>query len=312
MICLTAIVTIKVAHGTPRLSLVSNDKCLNPSHRREWRQLSRDQKAKYISAVKCLHELPSKVTGNGRLSDDFPWVHRHIGSFTHDAASFLPWHRYFLHLYELELRESCGYEGGLTFWDWTLDWEDPSQSPVWDPFTGFGGDGSLGEITTVGFGSCVRDGPFANYEVHYYNFTTHPHCLSRGFSRQHENQQFYGDEFSPAVIENIHQQEEFFSFSLGLEMGPHDAIPNLINGDFFSFEAPNDPLFFLHHTQLDRLWWLWQKESPNRIREYNGRMESNSDQPASVNDRLPMDSLGVTIEVQDVLSTESSTLCYVY
>lgn len=32
----------------------------------------------------------------------------------HDAAPFLPWHRYFIHLYELALRESCGYEGVMT------------------------------------------------------------------------------------------------------------------------------------------------------------------------------------------------------
>lgn len=32
----------------------------------------------------------------------------------HDAAPFLPWHRYFIHLYELALREDCGYNGVMT------------------------------------------------------------------------------------------------------------------------------------------------------------------------------------------------------
>ena len=27
-----------------------------------------------------------------------------------------------------------------SYWDWTLDWEDPLSSPVFDPMTGFGGD----------------------------------------------------------------------------------------------------------------------------------------------------------------------------
>lgn len=30
-----------------------------------------------------------------------------------NAASLLPWNRYFLHIYEDTLRESCGYKGSL-------------------------------------------------------------------------------------------------------------------------------------------------------------------------------------------------------
>jgi tyrosinase len=34
---------------------------------------------------------------------------------------------------------------------------------------------------------------------------------------------------------------------LALENGPHNNIPTGIQGDFSSFTAPNDPIFFLHH-----------------------------------------------------------------
>ncbi len=27
--------------------------------------------------------------------------------------------------------------------------------------------------------------------------------------------------------------------------------------------APNDPVFFLHHCNVDRLWAQWQKDNPN-------------------------------------------------
>jgi len=56
--------------------------CINPAKRLEWRKLRDEQKIDYISAVMCLHSLPSQATSEGKLSDDFPWVHRHIGSFS--------------------------------------------------------------------------------------------------------------------------------------------------------------------------------------------------------------------------------------
>ena len=35
--------------------------------------------------------------------------------------------------------------------------------------------------------------------------------------------------------------------------------------------SPGDPLFFLHHAWLDRLWWLWQsKDLPARLKEITG------------------------------------------
>ena len=41
---------------------------------------------------------------------------------------------------------------------------------------------------------------------------------------------------------------DYEAFYLALENGPHDAIPNSIRGNFIKLTAPNDPLFFLHHT----------------------------------------------------------------
>lgn len=36
--------------------------------------------------------------------------------------------------------------------------------------------------------------------------------------------------------------------------------------------APGDPVFFLHHANLDRLWWEWQtRDLPGRLRDMGGR-----------------------------------------
>jgi hypothetical protein len=52
--------------------------CLAPERRMEWRELDNEDKSQYIAAVMCLQQFPSIVADIGRLSDDFPWLHRHI------------------------------------------------------------------------------------------------------------------------------------------------------------------------------------------------------------------------------------------
>src|SRR5437899_2739980 len=35
--------------------------------------------------------------------------------------------------------------------------------------------------------------------------------------------------------------------------------------------SPGDPIFYLHHAWLDRLWWLWQTQHPEtRLTEVGG------------------------------------------
>jgi len=46
--------------------------------------------------------------------------------------------------------------------------------------------------------------------------------------------------------------------------GPHDNltfIPGFTGGDMVDrYSSPGDPLFFLHHANLDRVWWQWQEQ----------------------------------------------------
>jgi tyrosinase len=42
-----------------------------------------------------------------------------------------------------------------------------------------------------------------------------------------------------------------------LEFSPHNNVHNDISGDMASGESPRDPVFWLHHSNLDRLWKRW-------------------------------------------------------
>ena len=42
------------------------------------------------------------------------------------------------------------------------------------------------------------------------------------------------------------------------EGGPHAAPHSFIGGPMLDMLSPSDPLFFVHHANVDRIWALWQ------------------------------------------------------
>ena len=64
---------------TSRPSLLAS--CPNPVTRLEWRALTDIEKKDYLSAVRCLKTVPSRLSANLTLYDDFPWVHALVGGY---------------------------------------------------------------------------------------------------------------------------------------------------------------------------------------------------------------------------------------
>jgi tyrosinase len=305
-----ALVTAEIIVSRPSGSL--RPSCENPVVRQEWRNVSDEARAEYIAAVLCLHEMPSSLDfdPDAKRSDDFPYLHAHNPPDHHRTSNFLPWHRYFIHLYEKALRETCGYQGNLLYWDWSLDYDDLASAPVFDVEHGFGGDGGPEEEDSISFGSCIRDGPFSMYEVRVLGEENKPHCLSRGFGR------FFGGDFvgptvSPAAMRGVLQANDYFDFLTQLEGSADNDIPLGMGGDWVPASAPNDPLFFLHHVQVDRLWWMWQQGGQgSRVMQYTGPKD-DADSTPSLDDVLPPP-LGDGTKIRDIMSTEGDLLCYRY
>jgi tyrosinase len=75
------------------------------------------------------------------------------------------------------------------------------------------------------------------------------------------------------------------------------------------------PIFFLHHVQLDRLWWEWQQEDPaNRLTEYAGEAFSNTgpERLGTLDDHLMFMGLWDDVKVSKVMRTDTDFLCYRY
>ena len=102
----------------------------------------------------------------------------------HVSGLLLPWHRQFVWPYEQAIRNECGYQGYLPYWDWAKYADDQAKAPIWDGGpTGFGGNGvnvphsattqSLPDIPGPFYiarqagtgGGCVMDGAFANWTL---------------------------------------------------------------------------------------------------------------------------------------------------
>ncbi|KAL0569491.1 hypothetical protein V5O48_012473 [Marasmius crinis-equi] len=317
--------------------------CTSPlGERHEWRSLNETQKLDYINAVKCLQSLPStglvKKEAKTRY-DDFMASHIVLSDEVHHVGQFLPWHRYFLHLYERALHDECGYRGMNPYWNWTLDITQGIDSfvasPVFDPVYGFGGNGEdipgyqgqFGNFsaipgwsteTTTG-GGCVLDGPFASY-----NLSLGPgpilnleRCLSRSFSSA------FLFTFTKEQVANATRLPTFELFRIELEgrtvtptAKPHDGMHYTLGGDMRNtYSSPADPLFYLHHSTIDKIWWDWQMADPdNRLHDISGR--TTIDPPyQNLTLDFPLKNAGLaplTESVASVMDLRNELLCYSY
>ena len=86
--------------------------------------------------------------------------------------------------------------------------------------------------------------------------------------------------------------------------------------DFFS--SPGDPLFFIHHTQIDRLWTLWQdKDLKNREYAISGTGTFLNYPPSpefKLSDKISLGRLSPrgAVPLGAFMSTRRGPFCYAY
>jgi tyrosinase len=66
---------------------------------------------------------------------------------------------------------------------------------------------------------------------------------------------------APEEVGQLLTLTDFGDFSDGLE-DIHDRIHVWVGGSMAQVAlAAYDPIFYSHHTMIDRIWWLWQLEN---------------------------------------------------
>ncbi|KAK4142681.1 uncharacterized protein C8A04DRAFT_38068 [Dichotomopilus funicola] len=325
----------------------------NIQRRKEWSTLSKEDKHAFITAIHCLNTLPARTPlttapGARFLYDDFIVTHIHQTPAVHASGLFLPFHRHLVHLFQNTLRTHCAYHAPLPYWDWTKTYADPRNADVFD-----GSEYSLGgngvyvpgrnptrislpgglskDIPPATGGGCVTSGPFAEgrFEVRLgpvgyeprgpegglgYN----PRCLTRDLSPEFG----YGTRPS-AVTELVDGCEDVECFSVGMD-APR-GVPGGIHGSghwqvglnaLDVYASPSDPVFWLHHAHVDRVWALWQGQNlEERTYQVWGTLTAANDPPseeATLDTPMDFEVLGEPRTIKDTSSTIDGEYCYVY
>jgi tyrosinase len=95
--------------------------------------------------------------------------------------------------------------------------------------------------------------------------------------------------------------------------------------------SPNEPLFFLHHANVDRVWakvrsssllqqilclltvLQWQGRNATRLADYTGFNDPNKWNTAQITDKMPVMRLADEGPVvKDYMDTRAGPLCYTY
>lgn len=211
------------------------------------------------------------------------WHHLAMMTFTppnqsdrnsaHRGPVFLPWHRFMLRQLELNLQRVLGNNSfGLPYWDWAADGNLPAAqqktAPLWTA-SGIGGTGDP-----------VSNGPFAFNAADPHSFHVRVESLSSANLKQANRglKRTLGKDASSlpkktqtAAVLNVTPYDtanwgvSSAGFRNQLEgwrpnLGLHNLVHVWVGGDMSPATSPNDPVFFLNHCNVDRIWEAWMQK----------------------------------------------------
>jgi tyrosinase len=179
------------------------------------------------------------------------WHHSGVGdppaSFPYDL--FLPWHRAYLHYWENVARDQNA-SAVLAWWDWS---SDLSHS------VGIPSAYSQPQLAS-GDAHPLFSGPTPDMPNDAARRTTRAPGdpatlpLATDLDPSHPARDANGD----LSVEALLQLNDFTDFSSQLQ-DVHDQVHGWVGGDMANIPvAAFDPIFWAHHTMIDRIWYLWQ------------------------------------------------------
>jgi tyrosinase len=211
--------------------------------------------ATYRDAVGILKQRPA--------SEQFSWVN--LASIhgsdpdtyhfcPHGNWYFLPWHRAYTTMYERIIRHLTKNDAfALPYWDWTAN---PLMPEVF-----------LKPKTPDGKTNWLYDAD-ANWERTWPPADPMP-----------------AENVGPDVLKKILAASDYETFGTSrpqgqdsldpswittgtgtqdeLEGNAHNNVHNNIGGWMPSASSPRDPIFFMHHSNIDRIWAVWNQNNPN-------------------------------------------------
>lgn len=237
------------------------------------------------NAILAMKQRPSAYDPSFNAYDYFVNLHYNAAithySNAHHSPGFLPWHREFLLRFENELRISTNKPNyTLPYWDWT---DNIAFGKIFNTNT-FGGNGAIND------GFNVQDGKFGKMNDKF-PVTVYPIAIPQQNESAYIRRQFgwlptVNTLPTPQEIDQLFTKSvydvapwdyyadtamSFRNYLEGYWNGPntnslvaqlgdgmHGRVHIFVGGNMVSNSSPNDPVFFLHHCNVDRLWAEWE------------------------------------------------------
>jgi tyrosinase len=215
--------------------------------------------ATYRDAVGIMKQKPN--------SDKFSWVSlAEIHGFDpnnyhfcpHGNWYFLPWHRAYTLTYERIIRNLTGHKDfALPYWDWT---SNPKMPAVFlNPQTPDGKTNWL-YVSDSGF---MRTWP-NNKAMPASNVGP---AVLKQILKATTYEQFGTSRPRHPKVQNSLDPSWIVAQDSGdqgvLEGNAHNNVHNNIGGWMPSAISPRDPIFFMHHCNIDRIWAMWNLHHHN-------------------------------------------------
>ncbi len=222
--------------------------------RKNFAHLTDAERQAYIEAVKKADLL--KYSDGVSYWDKQDQIHQ--GTHNHGGNSSIPWHREMVNKYEALLRQADP-DVALHYWDWTQDPRAVSD--------GQGGTVDFSDPSLLGTMSGMLDGALAG--LHNGGVLAGsreqtgepadpPQSVERAAAAGAPG--VSSDANILAAGNGVPQAQQWTAFRVALE-GAHNSAHGYIGGDIGqSHQSFEDPFVFLLHSNVDRLFAMWQTE----------------------------------------------------
>ncbi|MEN5425456.1 tyrosinase family protein [Stenotrophomonas pennii] len=212
-----------------------------------------------VALRQFVEQMRGRNQSNATSWIKFADIHGGSLNFNHCQHSnwyFLPWHRAYLDMYEKAVIEMTGHTRfAMPYWDWSTQRAYPAAfsdamyqgkpNPLFSPFAG---DDMRQERKAVPSLPPAETGAERIREL-----------LNASILENFGGGRPFDERVTPPQVQN-----SVSPVWLGLrgavselESGPHNYVHDEVNGYMGFPAAARDPLFFLHHANVDRIWENW-------------------------------------------------------
>lgn len=215
-------------------------------------------------------------------------------SCQHGNLLFLPWHRAYLYFFEQALMDQAA-GAQLPWWDWT-----DHTVGVPNQYAGAtlpnGSPNPLAQAPITG----IPAAQLATVPIRL------PRAQIGGVSTYvtYRRPKLSARLPSPAQVQDVLNAPNFVDFSNRLETNIHNAVHTWTGGTMGLIPlAAFDPVFWAHHTMVDRLWRIWQLSHPTGTPDASMLDVALAPFPMTVRQTLDVNALGYDYAVSVSVNT---------